>query len=191
MTGCRGLCPVLLSPGRRDGRLDSPCAWGFRRRPAASSRFIWYFRGLREPTGFRAPRVRVPLLFCSRSCWRKQRSGTRTSPEFPDEPDSRRRPWPLCLRLRSLDAYRGLVMVSIASHGLGLHAAAKHFPDSRFWSVLAHQSEHVAWVGCVYWDLILPSFMFMVGVAMAFSRAKRRDRATVGSSGACLSAIAR
>jgi len=79
-------------------------------------------------------------------------------------------------RLRSLDAYRGLVMLSIASHGLGLHQAAKQFPDSRLWSVLALQTEHVPWVGCVYWDMIQPSFMFMVGVAMAFSYAKRRDR---------------
>ena len=79
-------------------------------------------------------------------------------------------------RLFSLDAYRGLVMLAIASHGLGIAAAAEHFPEGRAWQWLAHQFEHVPWVGCVAWDMIQPSFMFMVGVAMAYSYAKRRDR---------------
>ena len=30
------------------------------------------------------------------------------------------------------------------------------------------------WVGCAAWDLIQPSFMFMVGVAMAYSCASRQ-----------------
>jgi predicted acyltransferase len=38
---------------------------------------------------------------------------------------------------------------------------------------LAVQNEHVAWQGGVYWDLIQPSFMFMVGVAMPFAFARR------------------
>ena len=29
------------------------------------------------------------------------------------------------------------------------------------------------WVGCAFWDLIQPSFMFMVGVALPYSYAKR------------------
>ena len=56
---------------------------------------------------------------------------------------------PASERLRSIDAYRGLVMLAIASHGLGLAATAEHFPDSRAWQVVAHQFEHVPWVGCV------------------------------------------
>lgn len=79
-------------------------------------------------------------------------------------------------RFRSIDAYRGLVMFAIASHGLGIHAAAQNFPDSAVWTELARQTEHVAWVGCVAWDMIQPSFMFLVGVAMAFSCAKRQSR---------------
>ncbi len=39
--------------------------------------------------------------------------------------------------------------------------------------MLAYQFEHVAWVGCTIWDLIQPSFMFIVGAAMPFSFAKR------------------
>lgn len=76
---------------------------------------------------------------------------------------------PLPKRLVSLDAYRGLTMLAMASGGLGLHRVAQKFPDSRFWQIIGYQFEHVDWVGCAVWDLIQPSFMFMVGVAMAFS----------------------
>ena len=77
-------------------------------------------------------------------------------------------------RLVSLDAYRGLTMVAMASGGLALHQVAHNFPDSRFWQVVGYQFEHVPWVGCALWDLIQPSFMFMVGVAMAYSCASRK-----------------
>jgi heparan-alpha-glucosaminide N-acetyltransferase len=43
------------------------------------------------------------------------------------------------------------------------------------WNWLYIQNEHVAWEGCVYWDLIQPSFMFMVGVAMPFAFARRTN----------------
>jgi predicted acyltransferase len=76
-------------------------------------------------------------------------------------------------RLVSLDAYRGLAMLAMASGGLALHRVAGNFPDSRFWQVVGYQFEHVEWVGCAVWDLIQPSFMFMVGSAMAYSCAKR------------------
>src|SRR5204863_6530160 len=36
------------------------------------------------------------------------------------------------------------------------------------------QFEHRDWVGCSYWDLIQPSFMFMVGVSMAYSYLRRQ-----------------
>ncbi|MGW8180500.1 MAG: DUF5009 domain-containing protein, partial [bacterium] len=73
-------------------------------------------------------------------------------------------------RLVSLDAYRGLIMISLISGGFGLSAFAGH-PWLNF---LAEQSRHVKWEGLVYWDLIQPAFIFMVGVAMPFSYAKRR-----------------
>jgi heparan-alpha-glucosaminide N-acetyltransferase len=79
-------------------------------------------------------------------------------------------------RLGSLDAYRGAIMLFMASGGLALPAAAKHFPDSPLWGFLAFNTEHVEWVGCSLWDLIQPSFMFMVGVAMPYSIASRRAK---------------
>jgi heparan-alpha-glucosaminide N-acetyltransferase len=36
-----------------------------------------------------------------------------------------------------------------------------------------YHASHVGWRGCSLWDLIQPSFMFMVGVSMAYSYAKR------------------
>jgi heparan-alpha-glucosaminide N-acetyltransferase len=76
-------------------------------------------------------------------------------------------------RLVSLDAYRGFVMLAMASSGLGFAAVAKGFPDSRLWKFLAEQTDHVAWQGLVFWDLIQPSFMFIVGVAMPWAYANR------------------
>ncbi len=84
---------------------------------------------------------------------------------------------PLPPRLVSLDAYRGLTMLAMASGGLGLSRVAAKMREagheSRFWEAVAYQFEHVEWVGCAAWDLIQPSFMFMVGVAMAYSYASR------------------
>ena len=76
-------------------------------------------------------------------------------------------------RLGSLDAYRGLVMVALASRGFGIAATANNFPESSVWQTLGDQFEHVPWVGCGFWDLIQPSFMFMVGVSLPFSYARR------------------
>lgn len=78
-------------------------------------------------------------------------------------------------RLMSLDAYRGFVMLAMVSHGFGFPGIARQpeYQSDPFWQNLAYQFDHVAWIGCSFWDLIQPSFMFMVGVAMAFSRANR------------------
>jgi heparan-alpha-glucosaminide N-acetyltransferase len=79
-------------------------------------------------------------------------------------------------RLASLDAYRGAIMLFMASGGLALPQVAEQFPDSPVWRFLAFNTEHVAWAGFSLWDLIQPSFMFMVGVAMPYSIASRRAR---------------
>jgi heparan-alpha-glucosaminide N-acetyltransferase len=41
---------------------------------------------------------------------------------------------------------------------------------------LGTQLDHVAWRGCVFWDLIQPAFMFIVGAAMPLSYSARRAR---------------
>src|SRR5262245_54816255 len=74
-------------------------------------------------------------------------------------------------RLESLDAYRGFAMLLMASDGLGIGRVARSFPESGTWQFLADQVEHRQWRGCTVWDLIQPSFTFMVGVAMPYSLA--------------------
>jgi len=79
-------------------------------------------------------------------------------------------------RLQSLDAFRGAVMLLMASSGFGIPQVAKAFPESPVWQFFGHQCEHAAWRGCTLWDLIQPAFMFMVGVALPYSVANRRAR---------------
>ena len=77
-------------------------------------------------------------------------------------------------RLASLDAYRGAIMLLMASSGLGLTEVARRFPDSGLWQFIGRQTEHTQWAGCTLWDIIQPAFMFMVGVALPWSVANRR-----------------
>jgi predicted acyltransferase len=75
-------------------------------------------------------------------------------------------------RLVSLDAFRGFIMTLLAAHGFGLATLAGD-PN---WDWLGRQFEHVQWEGMMFWDLIQPSFMFMVGLAMPFAFAARARR---------------
>jgi heparan-alpha-glucosaminide N-acetyltransferase len=114
---------------------------------------------------------------------------------------SRLRPEPAAKRLVSLDAYRGFIMTLLAAHGFGILALSKTAESSVLWKILdrdawtrlAFHFNHPAWRsnflfgpstdplegsawlrGAVsLWDLIQPAFMFMVGVAMAYSARKR------------------
>jgi heparan-alpha-glucosaminide N-acetyltransferase len=98
-------------------------------------------------------------------------------PEYSDQPQpvaAGETPKPE--RLLSLDAYRGAIMLLMASSGLGLATAATFHPNNALWKFLAEQSDHATWVGCHLWDLIQPAFMFMVGVALPWSVANRRAR---------------
>jgi predicted acyltransferase len=105
-------------------------------------------------------------------------------------------------RLVSLDAYRGLIMVLLASGGFGLHRVANNarVQDSPIWRAISFQTDHVEWQGGTLlsllgkdeastranqvgdwfggglWDMIQPSFMFMAGVSIPFSYAARRAR---------------
>jgi predicted acyltransferase len=110
-----------------------------------------------------------------------RRETTPTTPPATDRPE----------RLMSLDAYRGFIMIAMASSGLGFPQVAQTILGADAWEFLGHdvtniikpvyaflgyQFDHATWVGCSFWDLIQPSFMFMVGVAMPYSLAGRRAR---------------
>ncbi|MFM8905835.1 MAG: acyltransferase family protein [Verrucomicrobiota bacterium] len=80
---------------------------------------------------------------------------------------------PLPERLVSLDAFRGLTMLFMASSGFGIAQIAKAHPDSSFWELLRYNTSHAAWIGGGAWDMIQPAFMFMVGMALPFSSSRR------------------
>jgi predicted acyltransferase len=75
-------------------------------------------------------------------------------------------------RLLSIDALRGFDMFWIMGGGPFVMEVCKLFknplPD---W--LVRQFDHASWEGFVGWDLIMPMFLFIVGVAMPFSLGKR------------------
>src|SRR5438045_8909715 len=79
-------------------------------------------------------------------------------------------------RRMSIDAYRGFVMLLMASEGLRIAEVAHSFPNSPVWQFLASQVDHVEWVGCSLWVLIQTSFTFLAGVAIAIFYASRKDR---------------
>jgi heparan-alpha-glucosaminide N-acetyltransferase len=72
-------------------------------------------------------------------------------------------------RYVALDAYRGFIMLMLASDGFGF-AYLRNNPQ---WGRVASWFDHVPWDGTVFWDMIQPAFMFMVGVAMPFAMARR------------------
>lgn len=79
---------------------------------------------------------------------------------------------PTIQRYLALDAYRGLIMLMLVSQGFGFGSLKDH-PTL---GVIARQFEHVAWEGAVFWDMVQPAFMFIVGVAMPFALAIRKQQ---------------
>jgi predicted acyltransferase len=78
-------------------------------------------------------------------------------------------------RVVSIDALRGFDMFWIAGGAPLVMEFCKLFSNP-LPSWLARHFDHVAWVGFVAWDLIMPLFLFIVGVAMPFSIGKRLER---------------
>ncbi len=73
-------------------------------------------------------------------------------------------------RVVSIDALRGFDMLWIIG-GWHVVMAFKPLPA---W--LEYHFSHPKWVGFSAWDMIMPLFLFVVGAAMPFSFARRRDK---------------
>ena len=77
-------------------------------------------------------------------------------------------------RLLSLDFMRGFIMVLLALESTGLYEhlfdATKGNPLNNFFLEFFHHP----WNGLRFWDLSQPGFMYMAGVAMAYSLNKQR-----------------
>lgn len=80
-------------------------------------------------------------------------------------------------RLLSLDFFRGFTMFLLIGESTGLY---HHLVDPSFEGSFIHslgmQFHHHPWNGLRFWDLVQPFFMFIVGVAIPFSTAKRLQR---------------
>lgn len=80
-------------------------------------------------------------------------------------------------RILSLDVLRGFdlfVLLCLGPVVMSLFAGPfkNAVESSDFWKSVSLQFRHVKWEGFVAWDLIMPLFLFMVGVAIPFSLAK-------------------
>ncbi|HYF34011.1 MAG TPA: hypothetical protein VD994_01870 [Prosthecobacter sp.] len=85
-------------------------------------------------------------------------------------------------RLVSLDAFRGFIMLLMASSGFGLVQMARAHPDSWGWQQVQWHLSHASWgygpqwhTWGALWDMIQPAFMFMVGIAVPYSIARRKE----------------
>ena len=76
-------------------------------------------------------------------------------------------------RLLSLDLLRGFIMVLLATESTGLYGYLNDYTTGPPFNYFMMQFTHHPWHGLHFWDLIQPSFMFMAGVAMAFSLNKQ------------------
>lgn len=80
-------------------------------------------------------------------------------------------------RLLSLDFFRGITMFLLIAEGTSLFS---HMIDpalkGTIINAIGSQFHHHPWNGLRFWDLIQPFFMFIVGVALPFSFAKRLGR---------------
>ncbi len=78
-------------------------------------------------------------------------------------------------RVVSVDALRGFDMFWIAGGAPFAMEFFKLFANPLPpW--LAGQFEHTPWIGFDFWDIVMPLFLFIVGVAMPFSIGKRVER---------------
>lgn len=80
-------------------------------------------------------------------------------------------------RLLSLDFFRGITMFLLVAEGTRLWSVLVQDPVAgTVFEPFFQQFHHHEWNGLRFWDLVQPFFMFIVGVAMPFSYAKRLKR---------------
>jgi len=78
-------------------------------------------------------------------------------------------------RVLSVDALRGFDMFWIIGGG-GLVKGLEKLGDNAVIRAAVNQLQHREWAGCVFYDLIFPLFVFLVGVSIVFSLSRIRER---------------
>ncbi len=76
---------------------------------------------------------------------------------------------PLYYRLQSLDFMRGFIMVLLALESAGLYDYIDEATKGSAANGFIRQFFHHPWHGLHFWDLVQPAFMFMAGIALAYS----------------------
>ncbi len=77
-------------------------------------------------------------------------------------------------RLLSLDFMRGFIMVLLMLESAGLFEPLYKLSEQTFFESFFIQFFHHPWHGLRFWDLIQPGFMFLAGIAMAYSLTKQQ-----------------
>ncbi len=72
-------------------------------------------------------------------------------------------------RLQSLDFLRGLIMVLLVLESTHLYGRLIQASEGTSAYSFFIQFEHHPWNGLRFWDLVQPAFMFMAGIALAYS----------------------
>src|SRR5436309_3248582 len=75
-------------------------------------------------------------------------------------------------RVVAVDILRGLVLILLLpdlAGGFSFYQMAERYPDHWLWEPLASQFRHVPWSGVALWDLVMPLFVFVIGLSMALS----------------------
>ena len=78
-------------------------------------------------------------------------------------------------RLLSVDALRGFNMLWIAGGAAIIQSLHSIFKND-FTAAINEQLHHAAWTGFNFEDIIMPLFMFVVGVSMVFSFENRLQK---------------
>ena len=89
-----------------------------------------------------------------------------------DGPPTKPRP-PEPVRLRSIDALRGLDMALILGGREAILAIAALFASEPAMAALNRQFHHPEWNGFTLYDLVFPLFLFLAGASMPLSMEKR------------------
>lgn len=82
---------------------------------------------------------------------------------------------PFYYRLQSLDFLRGFIMVLLTLESAGLYECIDEATKGSAVNSFVRQFFHHPWHGLHFWDLVQPAFMFMAGVAMAYSLQRQQQ----------------
>jgi predicted acyltransferase len=85
---------------------------------------------------------------------------------------------PLSNRLASLDVLKGMTMILLALESTLLFEHLLPIVKDGWAVPVLTQFFHHPWNGLRFWDLVQPTFMFVAGVALAFSMKKQRQLLT-------------